>query len=870
MFSLLSPVSFCRFLSNFPLGRKTAWVAVSLTLLGVAHAASFSYDFAGATDYSANFSVPSGGTAVSYDSAKRYLIFNTAEATNLVSTIKPTASGQTSLQNEALSLDVVPISYPYPNTAHNQYQWVYGSVGIYARVQSSNLGVLAVATLLGESSVRLRLFHGASITSPNTVGTAFWDATFDLAAGTISHTVGSGGDVEVNKLVTQYSAADTDDDGVPDGSPYTQLIPFTMQLLQNGSSNPTFELTLTNSRGLIAKTANVALTSTSNYNGAGAVGVRFYSAGSPNPAKFAVDNFWAQGAATVTVDRSVTPEVSKTVFGATYTQKHLDSYGDATANNLGRIIMRDSTELQNQHMMGFGVLSPNETANIFNWTTLDARFAMMDDLATGWTFGGTSYAANDETDRVVTLALCPDWLKGGSQGQTIWSTAGDGDPSNNNWLERAPLPVGSTPGSKYTDFTKLVKELAGEYASATYYQVWNEMKGLWNGSNDWDWPRYMELYNETYTGLRSVPNRGYIKIGGPYLPIQGNAAATATTPLTTRDSNGLDYWLQYMTGADFLCADFSLTRDQSYVTESSIMARTWLYEAIVQQVNGLPNQPSTPLPFWWSEYYGWAANKDLNFQRSVMASILLHQVAGGTAVSLLWGPQDNPSEGLRQGLFTSTASSGGGQPLPFYTAYQKIHDNFRKGALVFPAVSDTAGVQSLANGTSTMVVNKRPVPVSVTVEGSTITLGAYDVQLVAAAEQIIDDLDSAWVTLTGDWSSSTSVSPYYNQNYIHDGNWGQGTKSVRFTPHITASGSYDVYIRWPVAANRATNTPIDVVHAGGTFSTTVNQTATYSGDWKKITTSPVTFSAGTSGSVLIKTTSANGFVIVDAVRFVRQ
>ncbi len=45
---------------------------------------------------------------------------------------------------------------------------------------------------------------------------------------------------------------------------------------------------------------------------------------------------------------------------------------------------------------------------------------------------------------------------------------------------------------------------------------------------------------------------------------------------------------------------------------------------------------------------------------------------------------------------------------------------------------------------------------------------------------------------------------------------------------------------------------------------TVNQKQ--GGDWKKIFTG--SFTAGTAGSVTIRTEGANGFVIADAVRFV--
>lgn len=64
-------------------------------------------------------------------------------------------------------------------------------------------------------------------------------------------------------------------------------------------------------------------------------------------------------------------------------------------------------------------------------------------------------------------------------------------------------------------------------------------------------------------------------------------------------------------------------------------------------------------------------------------------------------------------------------------------------------------------------------------------------------------------------------------------------------------------------ANRATNIPEDIAHAGGTSSTTINQQG--GGQWNLIGT--YAFNAGSGGSVIVRTDGANGFVTADAVRF---
>jgi endoglucanase len=130
---------------------------------------------------------------------------------------------------------------------------------------------------------------------------------------------------------------------------------------------------------------------------------------------------------------------------------------------------------------------------------------------------------------------------------------------------------------------------------------------------------------------------------------------------------------------------------------------------------------------------------------------------------------------------------------------------------------------------------------------------------------IMDNADPFGVTITGTWTSSTSVVGYYDSDYLQDGNTGAtGGKSVRFSPDITTAGSYQIYLNWPAGANRASNTPVDINSAAGTNHLNINQQA--GGAWQLLGT--FNFFAGTNGSVLIRNDGANGYVIADAVKFV--
>ena len=140
------------------------------------------------------------------------------------------------------------------------------------------------------------------------------------------------------------------------------------------------------------------------------------------------------------------------------------------------------------------------------------------------------------------------------------------------------------------------------------------------------------------------------------------------------------------------------------------------------------------------------------------------------------------------------------------------------------------------------------------------------VKFVSGFDLIKDNASASGVTVTGAWTASTYTAGYYADDYLHDDNDGKGSKSVRFTPQIPHDGPATVYVRWTAAANRATNVPIDITHATGTTTVTVNQ-QTNGGVWYPLGT--YSFNAGTGGNILIRTTGTTGYVIVDAVRIVR-
>lgn len=130
---------------------------------------------------------------------------------------------------------------------------------------------------------------------------------------------------------------------------------------------------------------------------------------------------------------------------------------------------------------------------------------------------------------------------------------------------------------------------------------------------------------------------------------------------------------------------------------------------------------------------------------------------------------------------------------------------------------------------------------------------------------IVDDADLSGVEFIGEWNTATTAGGYYGGGYKTDLNTGStGGKSARYTPTLIG-GNYEVYLRWTSGSNRASNLPVDIVHADGTTTVTVNQ-RNNNGVWMLLGTFP--FAPGTGGSVVLRNDGTNGFVIADAVRFV--
>ena len=127
-------------------------------------------------------------------------------------------------------------------------------------------------------------------------------------------------------------------------------------------------------------------------------------------------------------------------------------------------------------------------------------------------------------------------------------------------------------------------------------------------------------------------------------------------------------------------------------------------------------------------------------------------------------------------------------------------------------------------------------------------------------------VDDEKATRTGDWFESTSVGPFVNYGYLHDGGKADGKARIRYTPKLPRAGKYEVRLYSTPNPNRATNTPVVVHSLDGERTIRVDQRRPLK-DGGPIVLGTFSFAEGDAGWVEIRNDGADGHVIADAVQF---
>lgn len=118
----------------------------------------------------------------------------------------------------------------------------------------------------------------------------------------------------------------------------------------------------------------------------------------------------------------------------------------------------------------------------------------------------------------------------------------------------------------------------------------------------------------------------------------------------------------------------------------------------------------------------------------------------------------------------------------------------------------------------------------------------------------------------GSWSGSSSVPGYIGREYLHDDNGQKGELAAAFRFVIKEPGTYDVRLAYTPNANRATNVPVVVQHAGGEAKLAVDQKKTPAIERRFHSLGKFKFEK--EGVVTISNADTNGYVVIDAVQLV--
>ncbi len=126
-------------------------------------------------------------------------------------------------------------------------------------------------------------------------------------------------------------------------------------------------------------------------------------------------------------------------------------------------------------------------------------------------------------------------------------------------------------------------------------------------------------------------------------------------------------------------------------------------------------------------------------------------------------------------------------------------------------------------------------------------------------------VDDRAAKLTGGWKSSSANRKFVDSGYQHNDKDQSGEKSATFEAKL-APGRYEVRLSYPPNNNRATNVPVDIVHANGESRVVVNQRIPPPIDG--LFQSLGTYEFAGMAAVVVRTESTDGYVVIDAVQFV--
>jgi len=116
----------------------------------------------------------------------------------------------------------------------------------------------------------------------------------------------------------------------------------------------------------------------------------------------------------------------------------------------------------------------------------------------------------------------------------------------------------------------------------------------------------------------------------------------------------------------------------------------------------------------------------------------------------------------------------------------------------------------------------------------------------------------------GSWSSSASVPDYVGREYLHDDNGQKGELAASYKFVLKEPGTYEVRVTYTPNANRASNVPVVIQHAGGEAKQTIDQKKAPAIDRRFHSLGKFAFDK--EAVLTISNAGTNGYVVIDAVQ----
>ena len=131
-------------------------------------------------------------------------------------------------------------------------------------------------------------------------------------------------------------------------------------------------------------------------------------------------------------------------------------------------------------------------------------------------------------------------------------------------------------------------------------------------------------------------------------------------------------------------------------------------------------------------------------------------------------------------------------------------------------------------------------------------------------------LDDNAARLTGQWKISSASPNFVGHGYRHDGAAKDGSATARYAPKLPSDGLYEVLISWPPHSNRSSKVSVEIVSADETSIVTIDQRKPPGDNGQFRSLGVYQFATGRETAVIISNAESDGYVVIDAVQWLRK